>query len=147
MLNFYFYKISYTILHIKRERIVNNITFSPFYLTNCESHYITHRIPFVRASHIRGSLSLCRAERASCLFSSQTMLPASLPVRACFLPLRRSDHASCLFAGQTVFPAFSPVRLLPDPDAPAFLLWRSPRSKGYRRQILPLPDSSTASGK
>lgn len=147
MLNFYFYKISYTILHRKRERIVNNITFSPFYLTNCESHYMTPRIRYVKASHIRRNLSLCLAERVSCLFAGQTVFPPSLSGGACFLSLRRSDRVSCLFADQTVFPAFSPIRSLPGPDAPAFSLWRSPRSKGYRRQKLPLPDSSTVSGK
>ena len=165
MLNFYFYKISYTILHRKRERIVNNITFSPFYLTNCESHYMTPRIRYVKASHIRRNLSLCLAERVSCLFAGQTVsclsvgrtvLPVSSPVRpfppslsdgACFLSLRRSDRVSSLSVGRSVLPASSPVRPFPGPDAPAFSLWRSPRNKGYRRQILPLPDSSTASGK
>ena len=146
MLNFYFYKISYTILHRKRERIVNYVTFSPFYLTDCESHYMTHRIRYVRASHIRGSLSLCLAERVSASSPVRPFL-ASLSGGACFLSLRRSDRVSCLFADQTVFPAFSPIRSLPGPDAPAFSLWRSPRSKGYRRQKLPLPDSSTVSGK
>lgn len=111
MLNFYFYKISYTILHRKRERIVNNITFSPFYLTNCESHYMTPRIRYVKASHIRRNLSLCLAERVSCLFAGQTVsslsvgrsvLPVSSPVRPCFLPLCRAERVSCLFAGQTV---------------------------------------------